>query len=59
MEPEAGNSLEVEGVLNPATIPAPMGSFISSRDWCSKQLFANRIARVSFNDDGDPHGVNA
>jgi len=33
MEPEPGNSQEVEGVLNPAAARGPMAIFICSHGW--------------------------
>ena len=58
MEPEPGNPLEVEGVLNPAAARGPDG-----RLYLFPRLVANGnysrigIARVKFNEAGDPSGV--
>jgi predicted GH43/DUF377 family glycosyl hydrolase len=58
MEPEPGNALEVEGVLNPAGVRGPDGQF-----YLFPRLVANGnysrigIARVNFDDAGDPAGV--
>ena len=38
MEPEPGNPLEVEGVLNPAGVRGPMVSFTSSRAWSRREI---------------------
>jgi predicted GH43/DUF377 family glycosyl hydrolase len=38
MEPEPGNPLEVEGVLNPAAVRGPMGNSISFRGWSQKEI---------------------
>jgi predicted GH43/DUF377 family glycosyl hydrolase len=58
MEPEPGNPQEVEGVLNPAAARGPDG-----RSTCFPRLVARGnysrigIARVRFNEAGDPAGV--
>ena len=58
MEPEPGNPNEVEGVLNPAARAAPMGKLYLFPRLVSKGNYSRiGIARVRFNDDGDPCGV--
>lgn len=58
MEPEPGNLLEVEGVLNPAAIRGPDGGlYIFPRLTARGNYSRIGIARVKFNDDGDPTGV--
>ena len=58
MEPEPGNSLEVEGVLNPAGVRGPDGQFYLFPRLVAKGNFSRiGIARVKFNEAGDPMGV--
>jgi len=58
MQPEAGNPLEVEGVLNPAAIRGPDGQLYLFPRLVARNNYSRiGIARVSFNDDGDPHEV--
>ncbi len=58
MEPEPGNALEVEGVLNPAGIRGPDGQFYLFPRLVAKGNFSRiGIARVKFNEAGDPMGV--
>jgi hypothetical protein len=58
MEPEPGNPLEAEGVLNPAAVRAPDGElYIFPRLTAKGNYSRIGISRVCFNDDGDPTGV--
>jgi len=58
MEPEPGNPMEVEGVLNPAAIRGPDGKLYLFPRLVAKGNYSRiGIARVLFNDDGDPFGV--
>jgi hypothetical protein len=58
MEPEPGNALEVEGVLNPAGVRGPDGQFYLFPRLVAKGNFSRiGIARVKFNEAGDPMGV--
>ena len=58
MEPEPGNPLEVEGVLNPAGIRGPDGQFYLFPRLVAKGNYSRiGIARVKFNEAGDPAGV--
>ncbi|TDG35565.1 glycosidase [Pedobacter changchengzhani] len=58
MEPEAGNDLEVEGVLNPAATRGPDGELYLFPRLVAKNNYSRiGIARVKFNDAGDPIGV--
>lgn len=58
MEPEAGNANEVEGVLNPAAVRGPDGRLYLFPRLVAKGNFSRiGIARVLFNDAGDPCGV--
>lgn len=58
MEPEPGNALEVEGVLNPAAARGPDGNLYLFPRLVAKGNFSRiGIARVRFNDDGEPMGV--
>jgi predicted GH43/DUF377 family glycosyl hydrolase len=55
MEPEAGNPLEVEGVLNPAATRAPDGELYLFPRLVSRRNYSRiGVARVRFSDDGDP-----
>ena len=58
MEPEAGNELEVEGVLNPAATRGPDGHLYLFPRLVAKNNYSRiGLARVNFNEDGDPIGV--
>ncbi|MGZ8640369.1 MAG: glycoside hydrolase family 130 protein [Actinomycetota bacterium] len=58
MEPEAGNPLEVEGVLNPAAARGPDGELYLFPRLVSRGNYSRiGIARVRFDGDGDPVGV--
>ncbi len=58
MEPEPGNPLEVEGVLNPAAVRGPDGNLYLFPRLVAKNNYSRiGIARVVFNDAGDPTGV--
>src|SRR5271166_6500908 len=58
MEPESGNPHEVEGVLNPAAARGPDGQLYFFPRLVAKGNFSRiGIARVKFNESGDPVGV--
>lgn len=58
MEPEPGNAMEVEGVLNPAGIRGPDGHYYLFPRMVAKGNYSRiGIARVKFNEAGDPVGV--
>ncbi len=58
MEPEPGNAMEVEGVTNPAAIRGPDGNLYLFPRMVAKGNYSRiGIARVLFNDEGDPTGV--
>ncbi len=58
MEPEPGNALEVEGVLNPAGVRGPDGQYYLFPRLVAKGNYSRiGIARVKFNEAGDPSGV--
>jgi hypothetical protein len=58
MEPEPGNRNEVEGVLNPAAARGPDGHLYLFPRMVAKGNYSRiGIARVRFNDGGDPVGV--
>ena len=58
MEPEAGNPQEVEGVLNPAAARGPDGELYLFPRLVAKGNYSRiGIARVKFNESGDPAGV--
>lgn len=58
MEPEPGNSQEVEGVLNPAAARGPDGALYLFPRLVARSNYSRiGLARVQFNDDGDPAGV--
>ena len=58
MEPEPGNPLEVEGVLNPAAVRGPDGQLYLFPRLVAKGNYSRiGIARVRFNEAGDPCGV--
>jgi predicted GH43/DUF377 family glycosyl hydrolase len=58
MEPEPGNPQEVEGVLNPAAVRGPDGALYLFPRLVARGNYSRiGIARVRFNDAGDPVGV--
>ena len=58
MEPEPGNPQEVEGVLNPAAVRGPDGELYLFPRLVAKGNYSRiGIARVRFNEAGDPAGV--
>jgi predicted GH43/DUF377 family glycosyl hydrolase len=58
MEPEPGNPQEVEGVLNPAAVRGPDGKLYLFPRLVAKGNYSRiGIARILFNDDGNPIGV--
>jgi predicted GH43/DUF377 family glycosyl hydrolase len=58
MTPEPGNPNEVEGVLNPGAARGPDGSLYLFPRLVAKGNYSRiGIARVRFNDGGDPKGV--
>jgi predicted GH43/DUF377 family glycosyl hydrolase len=58
MEPEPGNPQEAEGVLNPAAVRGPDGALYLFPRLVAKGNYSRiGIARVKFNDSGDPVGV--
>jgi predicted GH43/DUF377 family glycosyl hydrolase len=58
MEPEPGNPLEVEGVLNPAAARGPDGALYLFPRLVARHNYSRiGIARVLFDDAGDPAGV--
>lgn len=58
MEPEPGNPMEVEGVLNPAAVRGPDGKLYLFPRLVAKGNYSRiGIARVLFNDASDPYGV--
>ncbi len=58
MEPEPGNPQEVEGVLNPAAVRGPDGElYLFPRLVAKGNCSRIGIARVRFNEDGDPAGI--
>ena len=58
MEPEPGNPMEVEGVLNPAAIRGPDGELYLFPRLVARGNYSRiGIARVLFNTSGDPTGV--
>ena len=58
MEPESGNPLEVEGVLNPGATRGPDGKLYLFPRMVARGNYSRiGIARVLFNNDGDPTGV--
>jgi predicted GH43/DUF377 family glycosyl hydrolase len=58
MEPEPGNPREVEGVLNPAAVRGPDGELYLFPRLVAKGNYSRiGIARVLFNEAGDPAGV--
>jgi predicted GH43/DUF377 family glycosyl hydrolase len=58
MEPEPGNPMEVEGVLNPAAVRGPDGElYLFPRLVAHGNYSRIGIARVRFNEAGDPAGI--
>jgi predicted GH43/DUF377 family glycosyl hydrolase len=58
MEPQAGNPMEVEGVLNPAAARGPDGCLYLFPRLVARGNYSRiGIARVQFNSAGDPCGV--
>ena len=58
MEPEPGNPQEIEGVLNPAAVRGPDGRlYLFPRLVARGNYLRIGIARVRFNEAGDPAGV--
>src|ERR1700685_4589881 len=58
MEPQPGNPHEAEGVLNPAAARGPDGALYLFPRLVAKGNYSRiGIARVKFNDVGDPVGV--
>ena len=58
MEPEPGNPLEAEGVLNPAAARGLDGQLYLFPRLVARGNYSRiGIARVRFNDAGDPAGV--
>jgi predicted GH43/DUF377 family glycosyl hydrolase len=58
MEPEPGNPLEIGGVLNPGGVRGPDGQFYLFPRLVAKGNHSRiGIARVKFNEAGDPTGV--
>ena len=58
MEPEPGNPQEVEGVLNPAAVRGPDGKLYLFPRLVARGNYSRiGIARVRFNEAGDPAGV--
>ena len=58
MEPEPGNDMEIEGVLNPAAVRGLDGALYLFPRLVAKGNYSRiGIARVKFDDNGDPYGV--
>jgi predicted GH43/DUF377 family glycosyl hydrolase len=58
MEPEPGNPLEIDGVLNPAAVRSPDGQLYLFPRLVERGNYSRiGIARVRFNEAGDPAGV--
>src|ERR1035438_10448667 len=58
IEPEPGNAQEIEGVLNPAVIRGPDGELYLFPRLVARGNYSRIwIARVRFNEAGDPAGV--
>jgi predicted GH43/DUF377 family glycosyl hydrolase len=58
MEPEPGNPQEIEGVLNPAAVRGPDGELYLFPRLVARGNYSRiGIARVRFNEAGDPFGV--
>jgi predicted GH43/DUF377 family glycosyl hydrolase len=59
MEPEPGNKLEVEGVLNPAAVRGPDGALYLFPRLVAKNNYSRiGIVKVRFHKNGDPQGVD-
>src|SRR5665811_410331 len=59
MEPESGNPMEEEGVLNPAAVRGPDGELYLFPRYVAKGNYSRiGIARVKFNKSGDPVGAD-
>jgi len=58
MEPEPGNPMEAEGVLNPAAVRGPDGELYLFPRLVARGNYSRiGIARVLFNENGDPVGI--
>ena len=58
MEPEPGNSQEIEGVLNPAAVRGTDGELYLFPRLVARGNYSRiGIARVRFNEAGDPSGI--
>jgi len=58
MKPEPGNPQEIEGVLNPAAVRGPDGKLYLFPRLVARGNYSRiGIARVLFNEGGDPYGV--
>src|SRR5665648_857240 len=58
MEPEPGNPLEAEGVLNPAAVRGPDGELYLFPRLVARGNYSRiGMARVRFDEAGDPSGV--
>ena len=58
MKPEPGSPLEVDGVLNPAAVRGSDGNLYLFPRLVARGNYSRiGIARVLFNKDGDPSGV--
>src|SRR6478735_923465 len=58
MDPEPGNPLEAEGVLNPAAVRGPDGQLYLFPRLVARGNYSRiGIARVRFDEAGDPVGV--
>jgi predicted GH43/DUF377 family glycosyl hydrolase len=59
MEPEPGNPMEAEGILNPAAVRGPDGHLYLFPRLVAKGNYSRiGIARVRFNEAGDPVGAD-
>lgn len=59
MQPELGNSMEVEGVLNPAVARGPDGNlYLFPRLVAENNYSRIGIAKVLFDDNGEPIGAD-
>ena len=58
IEPEPGNPQEIEGILNPAAIRGPDGELYLFPRLVARGNYSRiGIARVQFNEAGDPIGI--
>jgi predicted GH43/DUF377 family glycosyl hydrolase len=57
MEPQPGDPHEAEGVMNPAAARGPDGKYLFRRLVARGNYSRIGIARVRFNEAGDPEGV--